>query len=72
VVFPFKILHFNLKGMMLSVLHVTGDVADRHLHTLHLLWVDRVDMKALRRDPDQRIVLVLIHQAHGFLSVHEF
>ena len=51
--FPFKVLNFNLKGIMLSVLHVAGDVADRHLHTLHLLGVNRIDMKALRGDPDQ-------------------
>ena len=47
-VFAFKVLNFNLIGIiLLSVLHVAGNVADRDLHTVHVMWVNRVDMKAL-------------------------
>lgn len=47
-VFTFKVLNFNLIGIiLLSVLHVAGDVANWHLHTVHIMWVNRVNMEAL-------------------------
>ena len=58
-------------GELLSILHVASDVSNGDLYALHVMRVHRVDMKALRRDADKRVVLILINHAHGLLGVHK-